>query len=65
MDENSQLKVNAGLPIKARRVIAYIVLIFLSILCLFWFYILFPFRKYMPMKVKAVLNLEAMKRGVV
>lgn len=41
MDENSQLKVNAGLPIKARRVIAYIVLIFLSILCLFWFYILF------------------------
>ena len=31
----------------------------------FWVYILFPFRKYMPMKVKAVLNLEAMKRGVV
>lgn len=41
MNENSQLKVNAGLPIKVRRVIAYIVLIFLSILCLFWFYILF------------------------
>ncbi|MGN0514572.1 MAG: carbohydrate ABC transporter permease [Lachnospiraceae bacterium] len=41
MNENSQLKVNAGLPIKVRRVIAYIVLIFLSVLCLFWFYILF------------------------
>ncbi|MCR5215995.1 MAG: carbohydrate ABC transporter permease [Lachnospiraceae bacterium] len=32
---------NSGLGIHARRVIAYIVLIFLSFLCLFWFYILF------------------------
>ncbi|MGN0161183.1 MAG: carbohydrate ABC transporter permease [Lachnospiraceae bacterium] len=34
-------KVNAGLSIKARRFIAYIVLVFLTILCLFWFYVLF------------------------
>lgn len=32
---------NSGLGIHARRVLAYIVLIFLSFLCLFWFYILF------------------------
>ena len=42
MNDNSQTtKVNAGLPIGVRRAIAYIVLIFLTILCLFWFYILF------------------------
>jgi multiple sugar transport system permease protein len=40
-DESKQKKVNAGLPIGVRRAIAYVVLIFLSILCLFWFYILF------------------------
>ena len=30
-----------GLPIGVRRVIAYVVLIIMSILCLFWFYVLF------------------------
>lgn len=39
--ENTNNKVNAGLSIGVRRVLAYIVLIFLSILCLFWFYVLF------------------------
>lgn len=34
-------KVNAGLSIHARRAIAYIVLILISFLCLFWFYVLF------------------------
>lgn len=37
----SKNKVNAGLSIHARRFIAYVVLIFLSFLCLFWFYVLF------------------------
>ncbi|MBQ9142415.1 MAG: carbohydrate ABC transporter permease [Lachnospiraceae bacterium] len=32
---------NKGMGIKARRGIAYIVLVFISIMCLFWFYILF------------------------
>ncbi len=32
---------NKGMGIKARRGIAYVVLIFISIMCLFWFYILF------------------------
>ena len=31
----------SGIGIHARRVLAYIVLIFISILCLFWFYVLF------------------------
>lgn len=30
-----------GLSMKARRIIAYIVLIFITLLCLFWFYVLF------------------------
>ncbi len=34
-------KPKKGLGIHARRVIAYIVLIFMSVLCLFWFYVLF------------------------
>jgi multiple sugar transport system permease protein len=38
-DENNGLK--KGMGIKARRLIAYIVLILISFLCLFWFYILF------------------------
>lgn len=37
MDE----KKSSGIGIHARRVLAYIVLIFISILCLFWFYVLF------------------------
>jgi len=40
-DSNGSGKVHGGLSIHARRTIAYIVLIFLSILCLFWFYVLF------------------------
>ena len=32
---------SSGIGIHARRVLAYIVLIFISILCLFWFYVLF------------------------
>ncbi len=38
MEENRKSK---GLPIGVRRVIAYVVLIIMSILCLFWFYVLF------------------------
>lgn len=41
MSKSEKNKVNAGLSIHARRAVAYIVLIFLSILCLFWFYVLF------------------------
>ena len=37
MDERK----SSGIGIHARRVLAYIVLIFISILCLFWFYVLF------------------------
>ena len=38
MEENKKSK---GLPIGVRRTIAYVVLILISILCLFWFYVLF------------------------
>ena len=34
-------KKNSGLGVHTRRVIAYVVLIFITVLCLFWFYILF------------------------
>ncbi len=34
-------EVKGGIGLHARRVIAYIVLIFITVLCLFWFYILF------------------------
>lgn len=37
--DNTNLK--KGVGIKARRVIAYVVLVIISILCLFWFYVLF------------------------
>ena len=37
MDERK----SSGIGIHARRVLAYIILIFISILCLFWFYVLF------------------------
>lgn len=33
--------VNSGLSIHARRLLAYVVLVLISILCLFWFYVLF------------------------
>lgn len=34
-------EVKGGIGLHARRVIAYVVLIFVSILCLFWFYVMF------------------------
>lgn len=34
-------KKGKGLSLKTRRIISYVVLIFISILCLFWFYVLF------------------------
>ena len=39
MSRENELK--KGLGIHTRRIIAYIVLIIISIMCLFWFYILF------------------------
>lgn len=45
MSENntggSGKKINGGLSIGLRRFVAYVVLIFVSFLCLFWFYVLF------------------------
>ena len=38
---NKENNLKKGLGIHSRRVIAYIVLVLISILCLFWFYILF------------------------
>ena len=38
---NTENKQSKGLPIGVRRAIAYLALIFMSILCLVWFYILF------------------------
>ena len=38
MEENR--KVSKGIPVRTRRVISYIVLIFFTLLCLIWFYIL-------------------------
>lgn len=41
MRQNKDYNVDGGLGLAVRRVIAYTVLILLSFLCLFWFYILF------------------------
>ena len=41
MQEVSNNKMSKGMGIKARRALAYIVLIFVTFLCLFWFYVLF------------------------
>ncbi len=41
MNNETVGKPSKGIGIHARRVIAYIVLIFMSVLCLFWFYVLF------------------------
>lgn len=41
MRYDGDAKVNKGVGIKARRAIAYIVLCFISFLCLFWFVVLF------------------------
>ena len=41
MRQDREYDVEGGLGIAVRRLIAYIVLGILSILCLFWFYVLF------------------------
>ncbi len=41
MRNETNATVNKGMGIKARRALAYIVLVLVSFLCLFWFYILF------------------------
>lgn len=41
MRQDREYDVEGGLGLTVRRIIAYVVLILLSILCLFWFYILF------------------------
>ncbi len=41
MRQDKEYDVEGGLGLAVRRLIAYVVLILLSILCLFWFYILF------------------------
>lgn len=41
MNNTTEGKTAKGLGIHARRIIAYVFLIFISFLCLFWFYILF------------------------
>lgn len=41
MRQNKDYNVDGGLGLTVRRIIAYVVLIILSFLCLFWFYILF------------------------
>ena len=40
MSATSEEKLDKGLGIKTRRVISYVVLVFISVLCLIWFYIL-------------------------
>ena len=41
MRQDKQYDVEGGLGLTVRRIIAYVVLILLTFLCLFWFYILF------------------------
>ena len=41
MQKEKRQGLNKGMGIHARRIIAYTVLIFMTILCLFWFYVLF------------------------
>ncbi len=38
---NGEGSVDEGLGLHARRIIAYIVLAFVSVMCIFWFYVLF------------------------
>jgi len=40
MNEDTS-KVSGGLNLKTRRILCYIFLVFISLLCLFWFYVLF------------------------
>ena len=42
--ENLDMKETKGMNIHARRVISYVVLVILTILCLIWFYILFLYK---------------------
>ena len=39
MRQDKEYNVEGGLGLTVRRIIAYVVLILLTILCLFWFYI--------------------------
>lgn len=41
MKNADNTNLNKGVGIKARRIISYVVLVVISILCLFWFYVLF------------------------
>ena len=41
MSQSENLTTKKGLGLGPRRAVAYIVLVFVSILCLFWFYVLF------------------------
>ncbi|MDE6201892.1 MAG: carbohydrate ABC transporter permease [Lachnospiraceae bacterium] len=41
MKSDKEAKVSKGMGIKSRRIIAYIVLVIISFLCLSWFYVLF------------------------
>ncbi len=41
MRKEKETGVKKGINIKARRAIAYLVLVLISVLCLFWFYVLF------------------------
>ena len=41
MRQDKEYDVEGGLGLTVRRIIAYVVLIILTVLCLFWFYILF------------------------
>lgn len=50
----NERKVKKGLSVKAQRRIAYVVLILISFLCLFWFYVLF---------INATRSNSALKRG--
>ncbi len=56
MEQNMNAKLDKGLNIKTRRLIAYVVLIFLTFLCLFWFYVLF---------INATRSNGELKRGFV
>lgn len=53
MEDNFEEK-TSGVGVRTRRVIAYVVLILITIMCLFWFYVLF---------VNATRSNSALKRG--
>ena len=49
-----EAKKTSGMGIHARRILAYVVLIFVTVMCLFWFYVLF---------INATRSNAALKRG--